>query len=79
MINPATQRTADWNEFTQFIRDNPGTFVKLRNGYFVQPEFHEAEDKYCSDGFHTSAHRWQTNGISIQSIDFDMMSLGSNL
>ena len=75
MFNPATMPTPKWNEFTQYVKDNPGVHVKLRNGYFVQPIFHEAEDEHCSDGFHTSSHRWQTNGISIQSRNFDMMEI----
>ena len=76
MINPATQPTPNWNEFTQHVRDNPGCIVRIRNGYLVQPMFHQAEDKHCSDGFHDDVgHRWETNGRSITSRDFDMMSL----
>ncbi len=75
--NPATQPAPDWNEFTEYVRDNPGTFVRIRNGYFVQPIFHKAEDQHCSDGFHDDAtnHRWETDGKSIQSRDFDMMEI----
>lgn len=78
MLNPATQPTPDLNDFTKYIRDNPGTIVKIRNGYLVQPKFYEAEDEHCSDGFHDSHHRWYTNGRSIISTSFDMMEIKSD-
>lgn len=75
MLNPATQPHLDWNEFTEYVRDHPGVFVKLRNGDIAQPLFHLAEDEHCSDGFNASGHRWYTHGTSLRSSDFDMMEL----
>ncbi len=75
MLNPATQPKPDWNEFTQYLLDHPGTFVLLRNGYYVKPVFEPAEDEHCVDGFGDENHRWKTDGTSITSVDFDMMEL----
>lgn len=75
MLNPATQPLPDWNEFTEYLRDHPGTMVRLRSGVYVQPLFEKAEDESCSDGFVYENFRWYTTGKSLTSRDFDMMSL----
>lgn len=75
MINPATQPRPDWNEFTEYLRDNPGTFVRLRNGVYVKPVFKPAEDEYCSDGFRADGFRWYTDGRSLTRSAFDMMEI----
>jgi len=75
MINPATQPIPEWNEFTEYLRDHPGTTVIMRCGYSVKPMFSKAEGKYFSDRFYDKNHHWYTNGKSVTSSDFDMMSL----
>lgn len=76
MKNPATQPAPEWNEFTEYIRDNPGVFVRMRNGLYVRPVFSPAEDEHCSDGFEFDNNfRWKTDGQSITSSDYDMMEL----
>lgn len=75
MINPSTQPRSATNAFTQHIKDNPGVWVELRNGHYVQPIFEGAEDETCLDCFAAPGHRWELDGHSVTSCDFDMMKL----
>ena len=75
MENPATRPADELNDFTTLIKEEPGTWVRIRNGYLVQPSFQAAEDETCFDCFSYPGHRWELNGRSIRSRDFDMMKI----
>lgn len=81
MQNPATVRWVGLNEFTIFVKENPGCIVRLRNGEIVQPGFKPAEDKYCEDAFgpldgsYHPCYRWDTNGVALKNSDYDMMEI----
>lgn len=79
MINPATRPYDELNDFTQNIKDNPGTKVLLRDGRIVEPIFEPAEDEYCLDVFAATqgqwSGRWELNGKSVTRPDYDMMEI----
>jgi hypothetical protein len=80
--NPATIIWKGLNEFTTFVKDNPGCVVRLRNGDIVQPKFYPAEDEYCEDVFtvgeYHRLYRWDSNGVALKNSDYDMMKIVSN-
>lgn len=74
MLNPATHPTK-FNEFTKYLKDNPNTLVRLRDGTCVTPIFVPAEDETCEDAFFTEnySHCWNTDGTSVTRRSLDMM------
>ena len=86
-INPATAPQDELNQFTctvkQFFRSNNDYSqkhysVRLRNGTMVKPEYKEAEDEYCEDVFFTEDYRWNLDGTSVTSREYDMMEIVYN-
>jgi len=75
--NPAT--SVVMNEFTRYVRDNPGCFVRLRNGLIAQPKYLEkagADGSVFEMDTKTSYYAWSANGkyFSEQS-QYDMMEI----
>jgi hypothetical protein len=89
-VNPATQPQDQLNEFTwlvqQFFRpsNNYGRAhyaVRLRNNILVRPIFTTAEDETCEDSFTIEepfVMRWNLDGTSVTSRDYDMMEVVRN-
>jgi len=77
MKNPATASRLSLNDFTQFIKDNPGTKVLLRSGVIVEPIFKEAEDETCEDYFYNKdmEYVWEPNGAAASCSNHDMMEI----
>lgn len=83
MINPATLLQENkTNEFTQFILDNPGTKVLLRNKIMVEPIMFLGEDDWEDDfekprGFHGNnwSFCWDLDGTSVTRSDLDMVEI----
>ena len=78
MINPATQSQDQLNEFTQKVNMMGrfhwgGYWVRLRDGTLVRPVFMPAEDDTCEDCFGVDRYRWNLDGTSVTSSNFDMM------
>jgi hypothetical protein len=82
MFNPATQSMHKLNVFTQYLVDNPGTKVKLRNGNIVMPVLYLGQENWADDydkprGFMGNDWLWDWNldGSSVTRPDYDMMEI----
>lgn len=83
MKNPATHRPSreEFNEFTKHIRsrsecEQKTTLVKLRNGSIVEVYWFDLDGpEYAMFASDTGMpYRWNWDGTSITSQDFDMMT-----
>lgn len=82
MKNPAVKRHYEFNDFTQYIYNYPGTSVLLRNDRVVQPIVFLGEDEWERDfslprGFTTKTWSmcWNLDGTSVTRSDYDMMEI----
>jgi hypothetical protein len=81
MINPATNPHDKLNPFTHMIVEYDvlgwkSHWVRLRNGELVRPVYIEAEDDgLCEDCFRIDYYRWNLDGTSVTSSDYDMMEI----
>jgi hypothetical protein len=83
MKNPATASVNEFNEFTKYVRDNPGTLVRLRNGFIAEPEYldHPGLDGRIFEMRWDDKIRasWDANGKALYDEEFDMMEIFSPL
>jgi hypothetical protein len=85
MNNPATQPQDQMNNFTSLIQSLGHTrfggweksdyWVLLSNGELVRPVFMPAEDDSCEDCFGVDHYRWNLDGTSVTSSNYDMMEI----
>lgn len=63
--------------FANYISDNPGTMIELRDGTIIRAYIQFAEDDLEQDCIHTQnwSHCWWMNGRSVTSRDFDMIKI----
>jgi hypothetical protein len=78
MDNPAALSQDQLNEFTRYIKENPGTLVELRNGAVLVPIYQCKTDDWeecfrCNTGAWRGTLVWNLNGLSITSSDYDMI------
>lgn len=90
MENPATKSRGELDDFTDTVRalahgwsggwKKTSYYVRLRNGTLVRPAFVPTEDETCEDTFIAGEglYRWNLNGTSVTSRDYDMMEIIRN-